>query len=100
VYYGFVIPKNKCVEKKCLCLTNVTLINRTLNPTVESLIHQTLHEFMARCFVEELVMMVREGDVSGISVADVDLDAVKARALQCTNFLLEIGFDVFDAIDR
>ena len=53
-----------------------------------------------RCCVEEVMQMVKEGDVAEVSVGDLDIERLKAVTLSCTDFLLDIGFDVFDAIGR
>ena len=53
-----------------------------------------------RCCVEEVMQMVKEGDVAEVSVGDLDIEKLKAVTLSCTDFLLDIGFDVFDAIGR
>ena len=44
--------------------------------------------------------MVKEGDVAEVSVGDLEIERLKAITLSCTDYLLDIGFDVFDAIRR
>ena len=46
------------------------------------------------------MQMVKEGDVADVSVGDLDIERLKVITLSCTDFLLDIGFDVFDAIGR
>ena len=46
------------------------------------------------------MQMVKEGDVADVSVGDLDIERLKAITLSCTDFLLDVGFDVFDAIGR
>ncbi len=58
-----------------------------------------LREFVGRCFVEELFLLVKEGGVERVDIGDVDLPAVQAVAASCADFLLAAGFELYSAVD-
>ena len=57
-----------------------------------------LHEYIFRCFVEELHIMMEKGEVTGLTMDLVDLFFIKNFAVELTKYLIDIQFTIVEAI--